>query len=211
MLLLDRENGLLFDKHDRLFVPQERSWEKMGKPRAAEPIEPAAAVRWLQEAPHRRCRIPIGVVGPREPSDAQEAAAEQVGAVIARLGLTLLCGGRGGVMAAACRGAEGAGGLTSGLLPGDDPAEANAHVAVPIATGLGVGRNYVIARAALCLVAVGGGYGTISEIAFALQFGKRVFGLAGAPEVAGVAHLAGVAAAERGIARVVLCLPAEKD
>ena len=81
-------------------------------------------------------------------------------------------------MEAACRGARAEGGHTNGLLPGDDPGDANPFVEFPIATGLGVARNAVVARAADAMIAIGGAYGTLSEIAFALQFGKPVIGLA---------------------------------
>jgi uncharacterized protein (TIGR00725 family) len=89
----------------------------------------------------------------------------------------LVCGGLGGVMEAACRGAREAGGTTVGLLPGTDRTEANEFVDVVIPTGLGEGRNALVVRAADALIAVGGGYGTLSEIALALKAGKRVAGL----------------------------------
>jgi len=84
---------------------------------------------------------------------------------------------------------------------------ANPYVTVPIATGLGVARNALVARAALCLVAVGGGYGTISEIAFGLQFEKNVFGLADGPRIEGIHLCADAAQAADGVARTVLGLP----
>ena len=92
-------------------------------------------------------------------------------------------------------------------MPDDDAAAANPHVSVPIATGIGVARNAIIARAALCLVAVGGSYGTLSEVAFGLQFGRPVIGLCGAPEVVGVHAVADVYAALAAVARTVLALP----
>jgi uncharacterized protein (TIGR00725 family) len=89
----------------------------------------------------------------------------------------LVCGGLGGVMEAACRGARAEGGTTVGILPGLDRSAANPYVAVAIATGLGEARNALVVRAADCLIAVGGAYGTLSEIALALKAGKRVVGL----------------------------------
>jgi uncharacterized protein (TIGR00725 family) len=88
-----------------------------------------------------------------------------------------VCGGLGGVMEAACRGAKEAGGVTVGILPGTDRAAANAFVDVAIPSGLGEARNALVVRAADALIAVGGGYGTLSEIALALKAGKRVVGL----------------------------------
>jgi uncharacterized protein (TIGR00725 family) len=89
----------------------------------------------------------------------------------------VVCGGLGGVMEAACRGAKEAGGLTVGILPGTDRAAANAFVDVAIPSGLGEARNALVVRAADALIAVGGGYGTLSEIALALKAGKPVVGL----------------------------------
>jgi uncharacterized protein (TIGR00725 family) len=106
----------------------------------------------------------------------------------------LVCGGLGGVMEAACRGAKETGGTTVGILPGTDRSVANPHVDIAVATGLGEARNALVVRAADALVAIGGGYGTLSEVALALKAGKRVVGLgtwdvegveaAGSPEAA---------------------------
>ena len=103
--------------------------------------------------------------------------AEEVGRLIARAGAALVCGGMGGVMEAACRGAKSEGGLTIGILPGPDRGGANSCVDIAIATGLGEARNLAIIRTSDVLVAVGGSYGTLSEIGFALKMGKRVVGL----------------------------------
>lgn len=105
------------------------------------------------------------------------ATAEAVGRGLAEHGAILVCGGLGGVMAAACRGAKSAGGLTVGILPGSDRRAANEWVDVAIPTGLGELRNGLIVRAAEALIAVGGGPGTLSEIALALKTGVRVVGL----------------------------------
>ena len=96
---------------------------------------------------------------------------------MAESGAVLVCGGRGGVMEAACRGAKAAGGLTIGILPGVDRGGANAFVDVPIVTGMGEARNAIVARTAQAVIAIGGSYGTLSEIAFALRFGVPVVGL----------------------------------
>jgi len=106
-----------------------------------------------------------------------EALAEAVGREIARRGAVLVCGGRGGVMAAACRGAKEEGGLTVGILPGTDRRQANPFVDVPIVTGLGEARNALLVRTAEAVIAVSGGYGTLSEIGLALKMGRPVVGL----------------------------------
>jgi uncharacterized protein (TIGR00725 family) len=111
----------------------------------------------------------IGVIGAGACDEATAAMAYEVGQGIAKAGYTLICGGLGGVMEAACRGACDAGGLTVGILPGDTVAAANPYVKIPIATGLGIARNVIIVRSSRVLIAVSGGPGTLSEIAFALQ------------------------------------------
>jgi uncharacterized protein (TIGR00725 family) len=116
--------------------------------------------------------------------------ARSVGGRLAARGAVLVCGGLGGVMEAACRGAKEAGGTTIGILPGGDRAEANPYVDIAIPTGLGEARNALVVRAADALIAVGGGYGTLSEIAFALKAGKRVVGI-GTWDIEGVLAAAG--------------------
>ncbi|MBC7259940.1 MAG: TIGR00725 family protein [Chloroflexi bacterium] len=119
----------------------------------------------------------IAVVGSGTASDELCALAEEVGREVARQGAVLITGGLGGVMAAASRGAHEEGGITVGILPGTDPKEANPWVEIPIATGMGQARNVIIVTAAHAVVAVGGEYGTLSEIAHALKIGKPVIGL----------------------------------
>jgi uncharacterized protein (TIGR00725 family) len=117
------------------------------------------------------------VVGPGRASASQLAAAETAGAEVAAAGAVLVCGGLGGVMEAACRGARSRRGMTVGLLPGLDRTEANGWVEVAIPTGLGEARNALVVRAADAVVAVGGAWGTLSEIALALKTGRPVVGL----------------------------------
>lgn len=121
--------------------------------------------------------VQIAVVGASDPTPEQEAAAEEVGAALASMGAVVVCGGLGGVMAAACRGAKATGGTTVGILPGTDPADANPWVDVIVPTGMGEARNALVVAAASAVVAVGGGYGTLSEIALARRAGKTVVGL----------------------------------
>jgi uncharacterized protein (TIGR00725 family) len=119
----------------------------------------------------------IGVIGGGNVSSKVTETAEAVGREIARRGAVLVCGGLGGVMEAACRGAHAEGGLTIGILPGEDRRAANQYVKIPIATGLGYARNLAVARSSQAVIAVDGSYGTLSEIAFALQGGTPVIGL----------------------------------
>jgi uncharacterized protein (TIGR00725 family) len=119
----------------------------------------------------------IAVVGPGVATAEEETMAEEVGRLLARAGAVVVCGGSTGVMEAASRGAAGEGGVVVGILPGSDRAEANPHVTVAIPTGMGEMRNALIARAADAVIAVGGEFGTLSEIAFALKIGTPVVGL----------------------------------
>lgn len=136
----------------------------------------------------------MAVVGPGDASTEQETLAEEVGRLLARRGAVVVCGGLGGVMEAACRGARDEGGTTVGILPGFDRGAANPHVSVAVATGLGEARNALVVRAADALIAVGGAYGTLSEIALALKAGKPVVGL-GTWEIDGVVRAGGPEAA----------------
>jgi uncharacterized protein (TIGR00725 family) len=134
-------------------------------------------------------RVPyVAVVGPGDASPQELQAAEDVGARLAARGAIVVTGGLGGVMEAACRGARSRRGRTIGLLPGEDRDAANGWVEIAIATGLGELRNGLVVRAADGLVAVGGGHGTLSEVALALKLGRPVVGL-GTWEVHGVEHV----------------------
>jgi hypothetical protein len=117
------------------------------------------------------------VVGPGDASAAQRAVAEEAGRLLAEAGAVVVTGGCGGVMEAASKGAREAGGTTLGILPGADRREANPWVAVAVPTGMGEARNALVARAADAMVAIGGEWGTLSEIALARKTGKHVVGL----------------------------------
>lgn len=119
----------------------------------------------------------IAVCGTSLDNAAAIRDAEEVGQLLARRGATIVCGGLGGVMAAVSRGARSAGGLCVGLLPGEDANAADPDVTLALPTGLGEMRNALIARACTAMIAIGGGYGTLSEIAFALRLGRPVAGL----------------------------------
>jgi hypothetical protein len=119
----------------------------------------------------------VAVVGSGITAVEEERDAEETGRLIGEAGCVLVCGGLGGVMAAACRGAKTAGGTTVGILPGDDRGEANPWVDVAIPTGLGEARNALVVRTCDAVVAIGGEFGTLSEVALALKLGRPVVGL----------------------------------
>jgi len=119
----------------------------------------------------------IAVIGGEQPSSEEARLAEEVGHELARRGAILVCGGLGGVMKAACRGASSEGGITIGILPGNNPKAANPHVQIPIVTGMGYARNVIVVSSAQAVIAVDGSYGTLSEIAHALQNNIPVIGL----------------------------------
>lgn len=119
----------------------------------------------------------VSVIGSGEADPSAAKAAEAVGRLLAERDHVVVCGGLGGVMAAACRGARAADGRTIGILPGDDPAAANPHVETAVATGMGNARNVLVVLNGRATVAVSGSTGTLSEIGHALDFGRPVAGL----------------------------------
>jgi len=119
----------------------------------------------------------IAVIGGGQCSKEEAKLAEEVGRELARQGAILVCGGLGGVMEAACKGASSQGGITIGILPGDSRQTANPYIQIPIVTGMGYARNITVVKSAQAVIAIGGNYGTLSEIAHALQSGIPVIGL----------------------------------
>ena len=121
--------------------------------------------------------VQLGVIGAGKADGELQALAEEVGRLAASRGWIVVCGGLGGVMEAASKGARGAGGLVVGLLPGASRGDANEYVTAAIPTDMGHARNALLARAADVLIAVGGGHGTLSEIALGLKMAKPVVSL----------------------------------
>jgi uncharacterized protein (TIGR00725 family) len=146
----------------------------------------------------------VAVIGASDATAEQIAEAEAAGRRLAELGAVVVTGGRGGVMEAASRGAKLAGGQTVGILPGLDRSDANAFVDVAIPTGLGEMRNALVARAGQAVIAVGGAWGTLAEIAFARAAGKAVFGVGSwdLGEDGVIAVAGGVEAAERAVSAI---------
>lgn len=208
LFTLDRTSNALFDATGRRFDPAERIWlpapKKKARPGKLETLDALAAVTWLQRGSDYPLRVPIGVIGPRDATAAQLKAALKVGELLGDCGLTVLCGGRQGVMQAVCEGVARVGGLSVGLLPEADAAHANPFVGIAIATGIGEARNALIARASFCLIAIGNSLGTLSEVALGRQSGKAVIGLENAAKVQGVRHVAGATEAVESVAEIVL-------
>jgi len=128
----------------------------------------------LNEALLGKSPIRISVIGAGDGSSSDLALAGDLGRALGRAGIVVVTGGLGGVMEAASRGCLEEGGLTVGLLPGSDPSAANPWVSIPLATGMGEARNALVVRAGEAVVAVGGGWGTLSEIALARKMGRAV-------------------------------------
>jgi uncharacterized protein (TIGR00725 family) len=133
--------------------------------------------------------IRVGIIGAGTCSAAEADQAEAVGRLIARRGWVLLCGGLGGVMEAACRGAAQEGGLTVGILPGADAATANPYVRLSLPTGLDYARNVVLVRSSQALIAIAGEYGTLSEIAIGLKLGRPIAALGSWPAIEGLSQV----------------------
>jgi uncharacterized protein (TIGR00725 family) len=201
---LDRARLTLHDERGRRFDPASRTWRTASGAPGGESIDAIVAATWLQRDSGCPIRVPVGVIGPRQTTATVLVAAEAIGAGLAAMGFAIVCGGRQGVMEAACAGAAQRGGVSIGLLPDADPALANPHVSHVLATGIGEARNALIARAAFCLVAIGDSFGTLSEVALGRHFGKLVIGLEGAAQVEGVVHVASVADALARVARYAL-------
>ncbi len=119
----------------------------------------------------------IGVIGASAAGERERTTARRVGRLLGEARCVLLCGGGGGVMESACEGARSAGGTTIGILPGTERLEANGFVDIPVVTGMGEARNVIVVKSSQCVIAVGGGFGTLSEISFALKSGVPVVGL----------------------------------
>ena len=124
-------------------------------------------------------RRQIAVIGSSEPDERLAGPAEEVGRRLAEAGAAVVCGGRGGVMEAAARGARLAGGDVIGILPGEDPDAANAHVTHVVATGIGQARNLAVVASADAVIAIGGEWGTLTEIGFARRLARPVIALEG--------------------------------
>ncbi len=119
----------------------------------------------------------IAVIGGHNCSPEIAKIAEEVGREIGRRGATLVCGGLGGVMKAASKGAKEAGSATIGILPGNNKSDANPYISIPIVTGMGYARNSLVIKNADVVIAIDGKEGTLSEIAFALQMNKPIIGI----------------------------------
>ena len=206
MFQIDRATKRLFDDQGRVFDGKQRLWQQAEAVEGGEALGLRQAVAWLQKESGTPYPPPVGVIGAREATAEAMALAEALGRGLGEMGLVLICGGRGGVMEAACKGASEAGGVAIGVLPDEDWQLANPYVTIPLATGIGEARNAIIARAAFCLAAVSGGYGTHSEMALGLKFGKRVYALGDAPNLADTIRGNSVDAVLDGIARKVLAL-----
>lgn len=122
-------------------------------------------------------RLVVSVIGASEASSQIMRLAEEVGQRLAARGVDVVCGGLSGVMEAVCKGVKKEGGMTIGILPGHDPEEANRYVDIPIPTGMGYARNTIVVKTGRVVIAIGGAYGTLSEIGHALADNTPVVGL----------------------------------
>ena len=189
-LVLDPTDGSLWHG-GRRFDPWALAWGAASGGPAGSSITPVEAMRHLFARPGVR-RVPVGVIGPRDANASEYRRAYDVGLALARIGFMVICGGRAGAMEAVCKGVAEGGGQPIGILPDHDWREANDHVAIPIATGIGEARNAIIATASFALIAVGGGYGTLSEMALGLRLGRLVIAMPGTFDVDGAVMLGSV-------------------
>lgn len=183
------------------------AWKPAQMPADAQEVSPLEALGAIAANGGMR-RVPVGIIGPKLATDDELAIAERLGGELARLGLQLLCGGKNGVMEAACKGCAEAGGMPIGLLPDEEWTAANDYVAIPIPTGIGPARNAIIARGCQILIAIGGGHGTLSEMALGLHFNRPVLALGNAPVVEGATLCASADEALERMAAHILRQPA---
>jgi len=125
----------------------------------------------------KKQRVTISVIGGHDASDEAEKLAYDVGKIVARVGGILVCGGLGGVMQAASKGAKDAGGVTIGILPGKDKAEANPYIDIALPTSIGYSRNVIVACSADIIVALPGSHGTRSEISYGIVYKRPIIDL----------------------------------
>jgi len=150
----------------------------------------------------RKKNLIIGIIGASETDEKTTQIAYQIGKEIARREYILVCGGMSGVMESACKGAKDAGGMTIGILPGKDKTEANPYVDIPIVTAMSHARNAIIVRTADLLIAIGGKYGTLSEIALAKVIDKPIIGV-GTWDITGVIRVKTVEEAMEKVEKIV--------
>lgn len=197
----EKEQSLYSDSQQKL-NPWAWSWGQADStPSDLQTIEPLDALAQLAS---QLRQLPIAVIGPREASEQEYQIAENLGAALANVGLQLMCGGKNGVMEASAKGHLEAGGRPIGLIPEDDWTEANPYISIPIASGIGKARNVLLAQACPVLIAVGGGYGTMSEMAFGLHFEKLILALGEAPQLPGVVYCESVPEAMHKLANYLL-------
>ncbi|WKU19873.1 TIGR00725 family protein [Advenella alkanexedens] len=183
-LLWSEKRQILFHYPNFQFDPWQWKWHAINETLAedAREVDAIEALKLLQP---RLRKVPIAVIGPREATEEEYQYACQLGKAMAEAGLQLLCGGKNGVMEAVAKGHLEAGGMPIGLIPETEWTQANPYISIPIATGIGKSRNVIIAQACPVLIAIGGGYGTMSEMAFGLHFDKLILTLGNAPVLPG--------------------------
>lgn len=174
MLFDPQTNNFYLQNHRQLNFNNMQWKNVVTLPNSLTELSYPEAVKKLQGSPHK-LKMPIGVIGANKPTQEQYQIAEKIGNALAQLNVFVICGGRGGVMEAVCKGVDEAGGTSIGILPESHLENANKFVTIPVTTGIGLARNSIIATSALCLIAIGGSYGTLTEIAYGLHFGKKVF------------------------------------
>lgn len=191
-MLLDADTKNLYLKNNKILDFKSMKWIEIEElPKQLIEISKQDAIRELQSG-NNKIKIPVGVIGTNAPSSEQYNLARALGQSLADVGLSIICGGRAGVMEAVCKGSYEYGGLSIGILPENNLDNVNSYVSLPLATGVGFARNAIIASSSLCLIAVGGGNGTLSEIAYGLQFNKKVFVINSTLTVDGVVYCSSI-------------------
>ncbi|HHF7375592.1 TIGR00725 family protein [Legionella bozemanae] len=176
-MFYDPKTNNFYLSSNKIFDMDTFNWVEVNElPDTLEICTYEGAVKKLQNSSNK-IKQPIGVIGANMPEEDQYQKAFEIGRELSNLGLMVICGGRKGVMEAVCKGVRENNGISIGLLPEYTIESANQYVSIPLATGIGFARNALIASSSFCLIAIGGGNGTLSEVAYGLQFGKKVFSI----------------------------------
>lgn len=176
-MYFDVSTESFYSNENEIFDMNSMKWSKTSNiPKNLVKYSYIESVRKLQTTKYK-IKIPIGVIGTGMPDEDQYQTAVDLGRGLANLGLFVICGGRAGIMEATCKGVSEKNGISIGILPESSIENANEYVSIPLASGIGFARNAIICSSSFCLVAIGGGNGTLCEIAYGLQFKKAIFAL----------------------------------
>lgn len=182
---------IYFCNSNKMFVLNDNNWMLQNENINLKTISHQEVLKIYQNSSNKII-LPISVVGAGNPNEEEYLVAYEFGKIMAEIGITVLCGGRSGVMEAVCKGVAQNHGIAIGMLPNLDIEDANKYLSIAIPTGIGLSRNTIIATAGFCMFSIGGTHGTLSEIAFALQYKKLVMSIYLPYNINGIINVANI-------------------